>query len=274
MSVKLSVITVTHNRCALLQQKLAALAAQTLAPERFELVVLVNACTDGTLRLLEGAATPYRVRVLVSGHKLSPACARNLCAQAAAGDTLYFSDDDCLPAPETLAKHLAAQEQVAWAIGGLEFIADGRHEFWRPLRVDFWNLNGANTSVPADYFRTVGGFDETLCGVRRRRCRARVCQLKHLPFVALPDALAQHLGPNPRHSGNLEKARSAGCNAQRLAGRYPSLAYRLGVHWGLLPLKRFVLLGPLRHLWRLLAPQLYTYERAYLLGALEEKRRD
>ena len=47
----LSVITVTHNRAVLLQQKLAALAEQTLSSDRFELVVLANACTDGTTEL-------------------------------------------------------------------------------------------------------------------------------------------------------------------------------------------------------------------------------
>ena len=273
MSVDLSVITVTHNRCALLRRKLAALAKQTLPPERFELIVLVNACTDGTVKLLESTVTPYRLRVLESERNLSPACARNLCAREATGDALYFSDDDCLPSPTTLAAHVAAQVRPCVAIGWLEFVSDENCELWQPRRVSFWNLNGANTSVPTDPFQAVGGFDETLSGYGGEDV-ALGYTLKHLPFVALPDALAQHLGPNPRHSGNLEKARSAGCNAQRLAGRYPSLAYRLGVHWGLLPLKRFVLLGPLRHLWRPLAPQLYTYERAYLLGALEEKRRD
>ncbi len=273
MSVKLSVITVTYNRCALLRQKLAALGAQTLSPERFELIVLVNACTDGTVKLLESTATPYRLRVLESERSLSPARARNLCAREAAGDTLYFSDDDCLPSPTTLAAHVAAQVRPCVAIGWLEFVSDENHELWRPRQVGFWNLNGANTSVPTNHFQAVGGFDETLSGYGGEDVELGYI-LKYLPFVALPDALAQHLGPNPKHSGNLEKARSAGRNAQRLAGRYPELAYRLGVHQGLLALKQLALLGPPRHLWERLAPHSYTYERAYLLGALEEKRRD
>ena len=270
MSVQLSVITVTHNRAPLLRQKLTALAQQTLPPEQFELVVLENSCTDETAALLEKTQTPYRLRVEKSQVLLSPAEARNCCVAAAAGRVLYFSDDDCLPAPETLQKHLRAQKHPCVVVGGLEFISKSKTEVWQPKRVGFWNLNGANTSVPAAAFHRVGGFDTSLSGYGGEDI-ALGYALKRLPFVALPDATAQHLGPNPARSGDLSKAYSAGRNAQQLAKRYPALAYRLGVHRALLALKRFALLGPPRFLWRRLDAR-YAYERAYLLGALEEKR--
>lgn len=261
----LSVLTVTHNRCELLRQKLAALGAQTLPPERFELVVLANGCTDETLPLLQDSAPAYRLQVLESPSKLGPAAARNRCAQAARGRVLYFSDDDCLPDPETLAKHLAAQAKPCVAIGGLTFTDGDTRETWRPRRVGFWNLNGANSSVPAAAFRAARGFDETLSGYGGEDV-ALGYALSALPFVALPDAGARHLGPNPVRSGDLYKARSAGRNAVRLASRYPELAYRLGVHPALLALKRLLLRPGLR-----LGPT-YRYERAYLEGALEERR--
>ena len=270
MSVQLSVITVTHNRAALLRQKLAALERQSLPAEKFEVVVLVNGCTDETATLLETVKTPYRLCVQLSGEQLSPACARNLCAASARGRVLYFSDDDCLPAPETLQQHLSAQARPCVAVGGLEFVSTHSAEWWQPRRARFWNLNGANTSVPAAAFRQVGGFDASLSGYGGEDV-ALGYALKALPFVALPNAPAQHLGPNPVRSRDLNKAYSAGRNARRLAQRYPALAYRLGVHRALLVFKRFALLGPLRGVWRRLAPELYVYERAYLLGALEEK---
>lgn len=273
MSVRLSVITVTHNRCALLEQKLTALAKQTLSPGQFELIVLVNECTDETRKLLDAAEPPYVLKILVSETNLSPARARNLCIAEATGSVLYFSDDDCLPDPETLAKHLLTQTRACVAIGGLEFVHAGQREVWQPERVNFWNTNGANTSVPAASFRAVGGFDESLTGYGGEDV-ALGYALRASPFVALPDAKAVHLGPNPVRSGDLDKAYSAGCNAQRLASRYPALAYRLGVHRVLLEFKRWALLGLPRHLWRRFAPQLYAYERAYLQGALKERRRD
>ncbi len=271
MSVRLSVVTVTRGRRALLAKKLTALAEQTLPPEQFEVVVLVNGRDDETRELLEDAELPYALKVLESETTLSPACARNVCAAEAVGRVLYFSDDDCSPALETLARHLLAQTTACVAIGGLAFVQGGQREVWRPKKVGFWQFNGANTSVPAQDFRAADGFDETLTGYGGEDV-ALGYALRALPFVALPDAEAVHHGPNPLRSGNLEKAYSAGRNARQLAARYPALAYRLGVHRGLLALKRPALLGPPRHLWRRLAPSRYAYERAYLLGALEEKR--
>ena len=261
----LSVITVTHNRVELLQQKLAALEQQTLPPERFELVVLANACTDETIRLLDDVTPAYGLQVLESPKKLSPSQARNRCAAAAQGHVLYFSDDDCLPDPETLAKHLEAQAKPRVAIGSLTFIDGDAQEHWNPRNVSFWNLNGANSSVPAAAFRAARGFDETLSGYGGEDV-ALGYALKDLPFVALQGAGARHLGPNPVRSGDLHKARSAGRNAVRLASRYPELAYRLGVHPALLALKRLLLMPGLN-----LNPS-YRYERAYLEGALEERR--
>ncbi len=261
----LSVITVTHNRAELLQQKLAALEQQTLPPERFELVVLANACTDETMELLRDVAPAYGLKVLESATKLSAAQARNHCAAAARGHVLYLSDDDCLPDPETLAKHLEAQAKPCVAIGSLTFVDGDAQEHWSPRKIGFWNLNGANSSVPAAAFRAIGGFDEALSGYGGEDV-ALGYALKDLPFVALPDAGAQHLGPNPVRSGDLHKARSAGRNAVRLATRYPELAYRLGVHPALLGLKRLLLRPGLS------LGKTYRYERAYLEGALEERR--
>ncbi len=269
--MKLSVLTVTHNRRELLARKLASLEQQTLAHRAFELVVFVNGCTDDTSRLLGAAETPYALTVLRSETNLGVASARNACAKAARGDVLYFSDDDCLPAPETLSQHLGAQRKACVSVGGLEFVHSGRTETWRPKHVSFWNLNGANTSVPAAVFWAVGGFDERLSGYGGEDVLLGYALVKRgLPFVALPHASAQHLGPNPTRAGNTQKARSAGRNAVKIAARYPELAYRLGVHRALLTLKT-VALKP-RALWRVLAPAAYEYERAYLEGALEERR--
>lgn len=268
--MKLSVLTVTYNRRDLLAQKLEALAVQALAPEHFELVVGVNGATDGTLELLQEARTPYRTTVLNFEVPLSVAAARNTCAEAATGEVLYLSDDDCLPDPETLAKHLAAQALPCVAVGGLEFVHGGQVEAWRPKRVGFWNLNGANTSVPAAAFRAVGGFDEALSGYGGEDVLlGYALHRRGFPFKALPGASAQHHGPNPVRAGNPQKAYSAGRNASRIARKHPELAYRLGVHRALLALKT-VALKP-RALWRALAPKVYDYERAYLEGALSEK---
>lgn len=269
--MKLSVLTVTHNRSGCLERKLAALEQQTLAHRAFELVVFVNGCTDDTLRLLDDAKMPYALTVLRSETNLGVAAARNACAKAARGDVLYFSDDDCLPARGTLSQHLEAQREACVSVGGLEFVHGAQLERWVPKRASFWSLNGANSSVPAAAFRAVGGFDEMLSGYGGEDVLLGYALFKRgLPFVALPEASAQHLGPNPVRAGNTYKARSAGRNAARIAAKHPELAYRLGVHRVLLTLKTLVLKP--KALWRALAPAVYDYEHAYLEGALEERR--
>ncbi len=267
----LSILTVTHDRWGMLERKVAALCAQTLAPARFEWVVLTNACTDGTPEFLKRASLPFHLTLLHADTLLSAAQARNRCAAAARGRVLYLSDDDCLPAPETLARHLEAQERDCVALGGLEFVHEGAREAWSPRRVRYWQLNGANTSLPASEFHRVGGFEETLSGYGGEDVLLGY-RLRSLHYVSLPDARATHLGPNPLRSANADKARAAGTNAMRIASQYPELAFRLGVSPTLLALKRVLLRKNL--LGRVLSPAAYTYERAYLRGAMEERNRD
>jgi len=269
----ISVLTVTYNRRALLEEKLRALARQTLPPNNFELIVCVNGSADGTLEMLRSARTPYPLKVVSFAEGLSIAAARNACVREARGRVLYFSDDDCLPEPATLERHLEAQRRPCVAVGAITFVHGGAEERWRPRRVGYWNANGANTSVSADAFRAVGGFDEALTGYGGEDLLlGYALKRRGLPFVALPSAPTRHLGPNPVAARNPQKARSAGRNAQRIAARHPELAYRLGVHRALITLKRLALRPPQSLLWRALNAASFHYERAYLEGALEERR--
>lgn len=271
MSFALSVITVTHNRAPLLEQKLEALKNQQLAADAFELVLLVNACTDDTERLLAAFQAPFSLTLLRTDLPLSVAAARNRCAAVARAPVLYFSDDDCLPGPATLMAHAQRQRKPCVAIGGIDFVSAGGVESWQPKRVHYWNVNGANTSVARNLFEQVKGFDENLSGYGGEDILLGYL-LRRARFVALPAAKVRHLGANPMRSGNLEKARAAGRNAVRLARRYPALALQLGVHPLVLAAKRVALSGPLAGVGERLAPLSVAYERAYLWGALEETK--
>ncbi|MBS3933791.1 MAG: glycosyltransferase [Truepera sp.] len=273
--MELSVITVTRNRPQLLAQKLASLAAQTLPPDRFELVICVNGCEQGSLELLNGVDTPFSMKVLSFATNEGAAKARNACAKQAQGEAIYLSDDDCLLFPDTLAQHLAAQRLApVVAVGAIYFEHDGASRVWRPGRVGYWNVNGANTSLPRVSFEAVGGFDESLSGYGGEDILLGY-RLKQagLGFMALPEARVRHLGPDPQRSGDRDKARMAGKNAVKIVARHPNLAFRLGVHPLSLWAKRVLLAPPLGLVWQRLDSVSYTYERAYLAGALEEKRR-
>jgi len=104
----LSVVVPTYNRCAGILRLLRALAAQTLPPDRFEVIVSNDGSTDGTAEALAAFEVPYRLRVLTQANA-GPAAARNAAVREATGRLVVFLDDDVLPASDLLDVHLAAQ---------------------------------------------------------------------------------------------------------------------------------------------------------------------
>jgi glucosyl-dolichyl phosphate glucuronosyltransferase len=104
-----SVVIPTHNRAALLRGTLDSLAAQTLARERFEVLVVDNASRDETSevagRFLETSGLRGEVR-----HEpvLGANSSRNHGVRAARGAIIAFLDDDGRADPDWLAAFLDA----------------------------------------------------------------------------------------------------------------------------------------------------------------------
>ncbi|MBI2467114.1 MAG: glycosyltransferase family 2 protein [Candidatus Rokubacteria bacterium] len=90
-----SVVIPAYDAEATLPACLAALARQSLAPERFEVIVVDDGSTDATAQVAERAG----VRVVRLPANAGPAAARNRGAQAARGEVLVFTDADCEPTP-------------------------------------------------------------------------------------------------------------------------------------------------------------------------------
>ncbi|MHB8449183.1 MAG: glycosyltransferase family 2 protein [Mycobacteriales bacterium] len=100
---RFAVVMVTHDRVALLARALDALEAQTLAPA--EVLVVDNASRDGTGDLLRARAARWPVlRVLPGPSDGSVARARNLAVGATRSPVVAFTDDDCRPRPDWLAR--------------------------------------------------------------------------------------------------------------------------------------------------------------------------
>ena len=271
MTPELSIITVTGGRPALLGKKLESLARQTLSPERFELVLYVNERGNDVKEALEQARPAFHVTVLAPPDVeagVSAARARNRCVEAANAQILYFSDDDCLLEPATLEQHLEAQNAgFRVAVGPVAFEYEGETRQAPLKRVRYWNLNGANTSLPTLAFRAVGGFDESVKGYGMEDVLlGHALEREGLPFVALPEARVRHVGPDPWRSGDVTKGESAGRNAVRIASRHPDLSLRLGVHPVSLIAKRLALWPPYGAVWERLDRPTYTYERGLLRG--------
>lgn len=100
----ISVIIPTHNRADLLARALRSLSEVRGYVAGDEVLVVANACTDGTEGVVEGLRLdfPVELRVCTEGNP-SLNGARNRGASEADGDLLAFIDDDVLVDPGWIA---------------------------------------------------------------------------------------------------------------------------------------------------------------------------
>jgi len=228
---ELSVVVATRNRPDRLVALLAALRAQTLAPERFEVVVVDDGSTDSTPELLEreAASSPFRLRTVRRESGDGPAAARNAGLRVGGGELIAFTDDDCEPAPEWLAEGLRAAKETPGAV------IQGRTEpnpaeltrlgpYTRTLRVTELgpHFETANMFYPRVLLERLDGFDE-----RFRRPGGEDTDLAWraieagAPIEFAPAALVHHAVEDHGPIGLL-----------RVAGRWYDLMYALRRHPG------------------------------------------
>ncbi|MDN5764727.1 MAG: glycosyltransferase [Humibacillus sp.] len=97
----LSVVVPSFEGAEQLDRLLAALELQTMGHDHFEVVI----ADDGSPQPPEPGGRPFRVRVVGQADLgFRAAAARNLGAQAAAGDVIVFLDQDCVPSPRYLER--------------------------------------------------------------------------------------------------------------------------------------------------------------------------
>lgn len=198
----LSIVIPVCNGGESFRRCLASLA--DYAPPSIEIVIVVDGGTDHSGQL----AQAFGAKVLQLPTSGGPARARNLGAQMATGDILFFMDADVTIAPNTLEQIIAVfQEQpdLAALIGSYDdmpgapnFLAQYKnlfhhytHQTASEEASTFWGACGA---IRRDIFLKVGGFNEAYrypsiedieLGYRLRRLgyRIRLCksiQVKHL----------------------------------------------------------------------------------------------
>lgn len=112
-----SVIIPAHNAADTIAEQLAALVAQRCDFD-FEIVVVLNRCTDDTLRIVtEWSERHHIIRHIVADEVASASFARNAGASAAEGEILAYCDADDVVRPGWLAGVAAALEH-ADVVGG------------------------------------------------------------------------------------------------------------------------------------------------------------
>lgn len=101
----IAVVVSTYNRARLLPRLVAALEEQQTELS-FEVVIVNDASTDDTARVLDALAqaATIPVRVIHQLQNAGPATGRNAGWRASRAPHIAFTDDDCVPQPEWLAE--------------------------------------------------------------------------------------------------------------------------------------------------------------------------
>ena len=174
MTIRFSVVVPTHRRPARLALCLEALTAQTYPPEHYEVIVVEDGGPDPELaELRRRSFAPLRVSWVPQDHA-GPAAARNHGARRAKNGHLAFTDDDCRPRPDWLARlapRFAAGSGTV--VGGHTVNAVDRNAFSAASQAlvsyitDYGQRRGRaffasnNIALACDAFHGLGGFDAT-----------------------------------------------------------------------------------------------------------------
>jgi glycosyltransferase involved in cell wall biosynthesis len=200
---EIAVVVPSHDRPIRLLWLLNALAEQTLARDRFEVVVAHDSRRPETERVLRehplGAAGVLRhVRLAPSAG--GPGSSRNAGWREARAPLIAFTDDDCRPPPQWLERALAAARRHEGAIVqgttmpdpdeiGLERAAPHAHT--RRVRPPTPWAEACNIVYPRDLLERLDGFytGSTWGEDTDLAARARRAGVEH---AAAPEVLTYH----------------------------------------------------------------------------------
>ena len=170
---EVSVVVATYERADRLERLLAGLRAQTLAADRFEVIVVDDGSRDRTPEVLkaEAGSGELSLRVIRQDSNSGRATAREHGWRAAQSDLVAFVDDDCVPTHGWLEAGLEASRSAPGAI------VQGRTEpdpseldrlgpFSRTITVTALDpaFQTCNIFYPRPLLEQVGGFDVALFG--------------------------------------------------------------------------------------------------------------
>ena len=224
-----SVIIPVYNGGAQLPACLLALEHQTYPRDRYEVIVVDNGSTDDSRNV---AAQHAGVRLEVEPG-LGSYAARNRGIAVAKGDVLAFTDADCIPAPDWIARGVAQLDRTpdVGLVGGrievpslsgpstLE-LYEGLFEFDQRRFIEHGRFAmTANLFTRASVLRCVGSFDAQLKSVGDREWGNRV--------AAAGYALAFGDDVVVRHPAR-DSMRSLLRKRLRVAGGHHDLAQRNG----------------------------------------------
>lgn len=242
-----SVIIPTYNRADKLRNCLRALSCQTHPATDFEVVVVIDGSTDGTLAMLASLPTPFSLRVVEQPNLGQPTALNHGVAESI-GRVSIFLDDDMVVTPEFVTEHLRLHQQHDMTVGighitltlpsHADWFARGFARGWsdhyeelnQGIRQPDWDdCYGGNMSAPRAAVLAIEG---NVTDLKRGYDVELAYRLKQhgCSFQYLPNAL----GNQDESKGLRELAKDselAGEGTVKLALRHPATAARLLGHW-------------------------------------------
>jgi glycosyltransferase involved in cell wall biosynthesis len=175
--MEVSIVIPTLNRLEDLKKCVGALERQDLPKSRFEIIVVDNGSSDGTMEFLKTKADAGTLRFLEQ-EKPGASAARNLAVRSSGAKFIAFTDDDCIAEPDWLSTLLAGfvNDGKCAGVGGPILSQNPRNvisRFWKSRRVwDNMSQDGKTVHIPTMnvmFLRSVlvevGIFDEGIVGV-------------------------------------------------------------------------------------------------------------
>lgn len=178
-SPRVCVVVPTYQRRESVLRTLASLRSQTVPPAAYEVVVVVDGSTDGTVEAVRAFAAPYALTVLAEPNR-GRAAACNSGMRRAAGEVVVLLDDDMEPSAGFVEAHARAHEGSGkQAVVGaapivvtaesppfVRYMAEGfarrLERLGRPgYRLTFRDTYTGNFSARREVLLAAGGFDES-----------------------------------------------------------------------------------------------------------------
>jgi GT2 family glycosyltransferase len=172
--IEASIIIPTHNRAEALQMTLEFLSKQIFS-EPWEVIVVNNNCSDNTDEIIKQINFPVSLS-LIHETKKGPSAARNAGANHAKGKHFIFIDNDILVEPDFIKRHCERLKTHpgSWFVGQPinppeqenTVFGQYRKHLYPPIPPDtdifeMDTITGQATSMPAEDFRKLNGFDES-----------------------------------------------------------------------------------------------------------------
>lgn len=202
---RVSIVVVNWNRHEDVARIVRHLAKLRGSGPSFEVIVVDNGSTDGSI---EGLASLADIRLVCAGENLGPARARNLGIEAAVGRYILFLDSDALLARNGLARlveRMDADPQIGIAgcrvVNGYtrkldQWIYAEPAETYALVEFETYSFSAAGAIARAEALRKAGPFwddlfiynEEVDLSIRLHRAGYKILYYPHAPVYHFPSS--------------------------------------------------------------------------------------